>query len=62
MDKRDFKGEVKKQLYLRNWSYSDLAEHTKYTPRSVGQMMYDDNKMNPIAMKEIAKALDIQLD
>ncbi len=62
MDKLLFKAEVKKQLTLRKWSYSELADHTKYTHRSIAQMMYDLDKLSEGAMHDIAKALDIQID
>lgn len=62
MDKLNFKAEVRKQLYLRKWSYGDLAEHTRYTNRSIQQMMYDDAKMSPRAMEQIAEVLEIKLE
>lgn len=62
MDKEIFKAEVKKQLSLHKWSYSDLADRTKYTQRSIGQMMYDLDKLSDDAMHEIASALEIELD
>lgn len=62
MEKRVFIAEVKKQLALRKWSYKDLSEHTKYTSRSIGQMMYDESKMSPQAMNNIANALEIKLE
>ena len=61
MDKLLFKAEVKKQLMLRKWSYKDLAEHTKYTQRSVQQIMHDDAKLSENAVKEFASALGIDV-
>lgn len=61
MDKLSFKAEVKKQLTLRNWSYADLAEHTKYKVSSLRTMLYNGEKLSPAAMKVIADALDINL-
>lgn len=62
MDKQLFKAEVRKQLTLRNWSYADLADHTKYTRRSINQMMYDFSRLSPAAMHEIASVLGIKLE
>lgn len=62
MDKLKFKAEVKKQLTLRNWSYADLAEHTKYTVGTLRTMLYNGEKLSLGAMQEIAKALDIKLE
>lgn len=62
MDKLKFKAEVKKQLTLRNWSYADLAEHTKYTVGTLRTMMYNGEKLSPRAMHKIAKALNIWLE
>lgn len=62
MDKLKFKAEVKKQLTLRNWSYADLAEHTKYTVGTLRTMLYNGEKLSPGAMHKIAKALDIKLE
>ena len=61
MDKLSFKAEVKKQLTLRNWSYADLAKHTKYEASSIRTMLYNGDKLSPRAMKAIADALDIKL-
>ena len=61
MDKRNFRAEVKKQLYLRNWSYADLAEHTRYTRGTIRIMMHDDTRLSPRGMQEIANALEIDL-
>lgn len=61
MNKHIFRAEVKKQLALRRWSYSDLAEHTKYTPNTIRIMMHDDSRLSERAVNEIAKALDISL-
>lgn len=60
MEKRLFKAEVKKELYLHNWSYADLSEHTGYTPATLKQMMYDDSRLSPGAMEKIASALSIK--
>ena len=61
MDKLKFKAEVKKQLYLRKWSYADLAEHTTYKPISIKQIMYDDSRLSQRAINEIASALEIDI-
>lgn len=61
MDKLLFKAEVKKQLALRKWSYTDLSEHTTYTPRSVQQIMYDDSRLSDRAVREFAEALNIDV-
>lgn len=62
MDKLKFKAEVKKELTLRNWSYADLAEHTKYTVGTLRTMLYNCEKLSPRAMHKIAKALNIWLE
>lgn len=62
MDKLLFKAEVKKQLALRKWSYTDLSEHTTYTPRSVQQIMYDDSRLTDRAINEFSSALDIDVN
>lgn len=62
MDKRNFRAEVKKQLYLRNWSYADLAEHTRYTRGTIRIMMHDDSRLSKRGMGEIARALNIELE
>lgn len=62
MDRRLFKAEVKKQLVLHNWSYEDLAKHTKYTAGSIRTIMSTDSKLNEKQMAEIADALGIALD
>ncbi len=61
MDKHIFRAEIKKQLYLRKWSYADLAEHTKYAPGSIKTMMVDDARLSERAMNEIAGVLNIDL-
>ena len=61
MDKHIFRAEVKKQLYLHNWSYVDLAEHTKYTRNTIKQMMHNDTALSKRAMEEIAEALGISI-
>lgn len=62
MDKLLFKAEVKKELAIRKWSYEDLAEHTTYTPKSVKQIMYDDSRLSPNAIREFADALNIDIN
>lgn len=62
MDKLYFKAEVKKQLTLRNWSYADLAEHTRYTVSSIRTMLCNCEKLTPASMKNIADALEIKLN
>lgn len=61
MDKHIFRAEVKKQLFLRKWSYSDLAEHTRYTPGTIRIMMHDDTRLSDRAMEEIAEVLEITI-
>ena len=61
MNKLYFRAEVKKQLALRKWSYTDLAEHTRYTYGTIRVMMYNDEKLSDRAMKEIASVLDIPM-
>ncbi len=60
MSKLEFKAEVKKQLTLKGWDYSDLAKATGYTQGSLQVMMSDDAKLSPRAMKKIADALNIE--
>ena len=60
MSKLEFKAEVKKQLTLKGWDYSNLAKVTGYTQGSLQVMMSDDAKLSPRAMSKIAEALDIQ--
>ena len=62
MNKRIFRAEVKKQLYLRDWSYEELSEHTRYTPGTIRIMMHDDSRLSERAITEIATALDISLN
>lgn len=62
MDKQLFKAEVKKQLTLRNWSYADLAEHTKYTPKSIKTILNDDTRLSENAVASIASALEIDIN
>lgn len=62
MDKTLFKAEVKKQLFLRKWSYADLSAHTTYTPKSIRQIMYDDSRLTERAINEFACALEIDVD
>lgn len=62
MNKHIFRAEVKKELALRKWSYSDLAEHTRYTPGTIRIMMHDDTRLSERAINEIASALDISLN
>lgn len=59
MDKRLFRAEVKKNLFLRNMKYADLAERTGYSPGSIRIMMHDDLRLSPRAMEKISEALDI---
>lgn len=59
-DKLIFKAEVRKQLVLHKWSYADLAKATGYTTKTITQMMHDDSRLSPAAMKKIAEALGIE--
>ena len=61
MNKLEFKAEVKKQLTLRGWNYSDLANATGYTQGSLQVMMSDDLKLSRSAMEKIGNALSIDL-
>ena len=60
MSKLEFKAEVKKQLTLKGWDYSNLAKVTGYTQGSLQVMMSDDAKLSTRAMRKIAEALDIE--
>lgn len=61
MDKHEFRAEVKKQLYLRNMTYADLAFYTGYSPGTIRVMMHDDSRLSPKAMDTIAEHLSIDL-
>lgn len=62
MDKLLFKAEVKKELTIRKWSYSDLSEHTRYKPSSIKTMLNSERKLSDDAMKDIATALNIKIE
>lgn len=61
MDKREFRGEVKKKLFMNNMKYSDLAAATGYQTGSIRIMMHDDSRLSPAAMEKISSALDIDM-
>lgn len=61
MDKHIFRSEVKKELFLRNWSYADLGEATGYAGGTIRVMMHDDTRLSPKAMRKIAEVLHIKL-
>ena len=62
MDKHNFRAEVKKQLYLRNMSYADLASDTGYAYGTIRMMMHDDTKLSKRGMEKIAETLDINAE
>lgn len=67
MDKLLFKAEVRKQLALRKWSYSDLAKHTTYkSGNTIAQLLYDNphapRELTDKFVDEIASALDIDIN
>jgi transcriptional regulator with XRE-family HTH domain len=62
MNKRRFRAEVKKELYLHNWSYKDLAEATGYTHGTIKMMMHTDTRLSHKAMQKIAEALSISME
>ena len=61
MEKKLFRAEVKKQLYLRGWSYAQLAEALGYTTNSMRVIINDDKRLNDKKMQIIASVLDIKL-
>lgn len=67
MDKLLFKAEVRKQLALRKWSYSDLAAHTTYSSaNSIAQLLYDNpnspRELTDRFVREVSEALDIDIE
>lgn len=59
MDKQAFKAEMKKQLTLKQWDYSDLAVAAGYTHGTIKTMMCDEDKLTPQAIKKFAEVLGI---
>lgn len=60
LDKRDFRAEVKKQLYLQGMKYKELAEKTGYTYKTMQMMMCDDTRLSDKAMTRISEVLGIK--
>ena len=61
VNKHEFRAEVKKELYLRNMKYADLAFYTGYSPGTIRIMMNDDSRLSPKAMDTIANVLSIDM-
>ncbi len=55
---REFKAEVKKQLYLRDWQHKDLAEAIGYSTASVDSFMCG-TRFNCKVAKAIGETLGI---
>ncbi|MHC1722546.1 MAG: helix-turn-helix domain-containing protein [Aminipila sp.] len=54
--------EVRKQMYLRGWKISDLANATGYTPGTMTVMLNTEKKMSKKALNKICNVLKIKLD
>ena len=62
MTKLEFKAEVAKQLMIRGWDYSNLAEATGYKQGSLWVMFSDFDSLGVKAIRKISEALDIECD
>lgn len=54
------RGEIKKQLDIRGWSYKDLARETGYSQMTVRTYMSDQEKQSERFETAVRKILKIQ--